>query len=99
MVLLIDQKDSAGEIIDFCGYPSKTQTGFLKIARKYNMKIIPVQNMRNADNSFTLNFCKPIEKHFKYKSDAQAMKDIHNIIEKWIIKNPTNWFLQHNRFS
>ena len=26
-------------------------------------------------------------------------EEIHKKIESWIIKNPTNWFLQHNRFN
>ena len=25
--------------------------------------------------------------------------EIHNIIEKWILSNPTQWFWQHNRFN
>ena len=99
MVLLIDQKDSAGDLVDFFGTSSKTQTGFIKIAKKYNMKIIPVQNIRNKNNTFTLRFLKPITKHFNNVSDTKEMEDIHTIVEKWIIKNPTEWFLQHNRFN
>ena len=36
--MLIDQKDSAGEKISLFGKNVKTQIGFLKIARKYNMQ-------------------------------------------------------------
>ena len=41
-VLLIDQKDSAGEDIPFFNKLVKTQIGFLKIARKFNLPIIAV---------------------------------------------------------
>jgi len=99
IVLLIDQKDSAGEIVNFFNYPSKTQIGFVKISKKYNMKIIPVENIRNTDNSFTLKFHQPIRHLESNESDIEIMLKIHLIIEKWIKKNPSGWFLQHNRFS
>ena len=96
---MIDQKDSAGETVNFFNYPAKTQTGFIKISKKYNLKIIPVQNIRNKNNTFTLKFHKPIDQVSKDISDIQVMKNIHLIIEEWIKKNPSDWFLQHNRFS
>ena len=99
IVLLIDQKDSAGEIVTFFGFPAKTQTGFIKIAKKYNLKIFPVQNIRNNNNTFTLKFHPPLNKFAKDQSDKNAMLEIHNIIEKWIKSKPSDWFLQHNRFS
>ena len=98
IVLLIDQKDSGGELIDFFNYQSKTQIGFIKIARKYNMKIVPVENIRDKNNNFILKFHRPIESTQKI-SDKELMTNIHQIIEKWISENPSNWFLQHNRFN
>jgi KDO2-lipid IV(A) lauroyltransferase len=98
VVLLIDQKDSAGEIVPFFNIPTKTQIGFLKLAKKYNMKIIPVHNIRNKDNNFTIQFYPPLEKFSKELSDIDVMKKIHGIIEEWIKECPSNYFLQHNRF-
>ena len=95
----MDQKDSAGEMVKFFNFPCKTQTGFIKIARKYKMKIIPVENIRNLNNSFTLKFCSPIENISSNQSDIEVMEMINVKIEKWIKSNPSNWFLQHNRFS
>ena len=99
VVLLIDQKDSAGDLVPFFNKPSKTQTGFLKLARKYDLKIIPVHNIRNKSNNFMLKFYPPIEKISAELSDIDAMKNIHYIIEEWIRDCPSGWFLQHNRFS
>jgi KDO2-lipid IV(A) lauroyltransferase len=99
MVLLIDQKDSAGEIVSFFNIPVKTQIGFLKIAKKYNMKIIPVHNTRDKNNNYILEFYPSLESIIKNKSDIEAMNEIHKIIESWIKKDPSNWFLQHNRFN
>tara|TARA_Y100001970_G_scaffold294229_1_gene448842 strand:+ start:4600 stop:5481 length:882 start_codon:yes stop_codon:yes gene_type:complete len=99
IVLLIDQKDSAGEFIDLFNKPSKTQIGFIKIARKHNMKIIPVENIRDKNDSFKLKFYPPLKKFNNNVSDKEIMKEIHNIVEKWIKSHPSSWFLQHNRFS
>ena len=99
MILLIDQKDSAGTNVEFLNIRAKTQLGFLKIARKYNLKLIPVQNIREQINNFSIKFHPPIEIFEKNISDVEAMNKIHGIIEKWIIKNPTQWFWQHNRFG
>ena len=99
LVLLIDQKDSAGELIPFFNKPSKTQIGFLKLARKYNMKIIPVRNIRDKKNDFKVKFYPPLKNISKDLSDIDMMKAIHLMIEAWIKDSPSSWFLQHNRFS
>jgi len=98
ILLLIDQKDSAGEIVKLFNISAKTQTGFIKIARKNKLKLIPIQNSRNKNN-FTIRFCEPIEIIQKDFNDCEAMLYIHKIIEKWIVENPTQWFWQHNRFN
>ncbi len=98
IMVLIDQKDSAGEIVKFFGISAKTQTGFIKIARKNNLKLVPIQNFRN-DNNFCIKFCEPIEINNQEINDNEVMLSIHKIIEKWIKENPTQWFWQHNRFN
>jgi len=97
--LLIDQKDSAGEEVVLFKKRIKTQIGFLKIARKYKMPLIPMENKRLNNNSFLITFHKPIFHKKAEISDLNMMHEIHSIIEKWILKNPTQWFWQHNRFS
>ena len=99
MILLIDQKDTAGDNIKLFDIVAKTQTGFLKIARKYNLKLVPVQNTRYNNNNFEIKFFPPIKPFDKNISDVKAMLFIHKIIEKWILENPTQWLWQHNRFN
>tara|TARA_B100001250_G_scaffold401607_1_gene413672 strand:- start:24 stop:896 length:873 start_codon:yes stop_codon:yes gene_type:complete len=96
--LLVDQKDSAGNLINFFGKKVKTQTGFLKIARKYNLKIIPMKNTRLSYNKFEIKFEEPLEHNNKI-NDEQKMLELNEIIEKWIRENPDNWFWQHKRFN
>ena len=97
--LLVDQKDSAGVFIKFFGKKVKTQIGFLKIARKYNLKLIPVKNIRIPNNKFQITFEEPLEHNNNVISDEEKMLEINIIIEKWIKKNPENWLWQHKRFN
>ena len=71
--LLIDQKDSAGEEVILFNKSIKTQTGFLKIARKYNMPLVPIENKRLNNGNFLINFHKPIF-HTSNNSDIDMMK-------------------------
>ena len=97
--LLVDQKDSAGTLINFFGRKVKTQTGFLKIARKYNLKIIPMRNIRLPDNTLQITFEEPLGHSNDNISDDKKMLEINEIVERWIKENPENWFWQHKRFN
>tara|TARA_Y100001970_G_scaffold155928_1_gene190896 strand:+ start:4082 stop:4957 length:876 start_codon:yes stop_codon:yes gene_type:complete len=97
--LLVDQKDSAGSFINFFGKKVKTQTGFLKIARKYNLKIVPMKNIRLPDNTLQITFERPLEHKNISVSDEQKMLEINKIVERWIREDPENWFWQHKRFN
>ncbi len=97
--VLVDQKDSAGTLINLFGKKVKTQTGFLKIARKYNLKIIPIKNKRLTNNKLQITFEKPIEHNNHKISDENKMLEINKIVEGWIRESPENWFWQHNRFN
>ena len=97
--LLVDQKDSAGTLINFFGRKVKTQTGFLKIARKYNLKIIPMRNIRLPDNTLQITFEEPLGHSNDNISDDKKMLEINAIVERWIRESPENWFWQHKRFN
>ena len=99
ILLLIDQKDSSGEEVIFFNKKVKTQTGFLKLARKYKLPIIPIQNKRVYNGNIELTFLDPIYHNNLEINDIQMMEKIHNKIEEWIKAEPTQWFWQHKRFS
>ena len=99
IILLIDQKDNAGNDVKLFNYNVKTQTGFLKIAKKNNLKLIPVQTIREKINNFRIIFHHPMNPFNNHKNDIDIMSEIHEIIEKWIKKNPDQWLWQHKRFD
>ena len=57
----------------------KTQTGFLKIARKYKLPIIPIQNKRIDNGNIELTFLEPFYHNNLEINDNQMM-------EKFIIR-------------
>ena len=77
----------------------KTQTGFLKLARKYKLPIIPIQNKRIDNGNIELTFFEPFYHDNVTISDNEMMEKIHYKIEKWIKSEPTQWFWQHKRFN
>ena len=99
IVLLVDQKDSAGENITFFNKKVKTQTGFLKISRKFNLPIVPIKNTRLKNGIIELSFQEPLFHDDEKINDSEMMENIHNLIESWIISNPSQWFWQHKRFN
>ena len=80
-------------------YKVKTQIGFLKIAKKYNLKLIPIQTIREKINNFRIIFHPPLNSFKNYRNDIDAMSRIHKLIEEWIKKNPDQWLWQHKRFD
>ncbi|PPR44747.1 MAG: Lipid A biosynthesis lauroyltransferase [Alphaproteobacteria bacterium MarineAlpha5_Bin11] len=101
IALLIDQKDSSGLNVPLLGQSCKTQTAFLKLSKKFNLKIYPIQNRRLDRLRFEMIVHNPIEPMNinDQKSEIDAMKNIHNIIEEWIKKQPESWLWQHNRWG
>ena len=99
LLILVDQKDSAGSIVKLFNLHAKTQIGFLKIARNYNLNLIPIQTIRKKINNFSIIIHPPLNFFQKKQTDMDSMLEIHKIIEQWINSNPTQWFWQHNRFG
>ena len=99
LILLIDQKDSAGSKVKLFNHNVKTQIGFLKIAKKHKLKLIPIQTIREKINHFKIIFHSPLNPYNIYRDDIDVMSEIHKLIEKWIIENPDQWLWQHKRFD
>ena len=98
IALMIDQRVSEGEKLNFFGKPALTTTLPAQLASKYNLKIIPVFIERLKNNKFKMEFQKEIDpKRFKNKMDLT--KELNNVLEKMIIKNPNQWIWTHDRWK
>ena len=98
IALMIDQRLSEGERINFFDKKALTTTLPAQLSIKYNLEIIPVYIERNKDDTFSMEFQKAIDpKNFNNK--IELTKKLNNVLEKMIIRNPSQWIWTHNRWK
>lgn len=98
LALMIDQRVSEGEKINFFGKSALTTTLPAQLSIKFGIDIIPVYIERSDDNKFKLEFQNRISpKNFKDK--MHLTEELNKILEKMIIKNPNQWIWTHNRWK
>ena len=100
LALLVDQRDSSGQIINFFGKRAYATDGFANLALKYQTLICPVYSIRQKNGNFKFIYEKPL--YFKDYKDLSAYKLVEKIhtdyFEKWIRENPTQWLWVHQRW-
>ncbi len=98
IALMIDQRVSEGEGIDLFNKPALTTTLPAQLSSKFNLDIIPVYIERDIKNGFKVEFQKKLHpKNFKNKTELT--KELNKILEKMIIRNPSQWIWTHNRWK
>ena len=96
--LMIDQRVSEGEDINFFNHSAKTTTIPAQLVKKYGCVIIPVYIERVKNHFFKLYFNKPID-FDKNLSNKQITLELNKILEKMILKNPDQWIWSHDRWK
>ena len=98
IALMIDQRVSEGEKINFFSKPASTTTLPAQLSIKHQLEIIPVFIKRTNNNKFQIEFQKSINpKNFKDKFDLTAY--LNTTLEKMILRNPNQWIWTHNRWK
>lgn len=98
IALMVDQRLSEGEKIDFFGEPASTTTLPAQLAIKFDLSIIPVFIERREDNNFRIKFLDEI-KPVNFQDKFVLTKKLNEILEEMIIKNPNQWIWSHNRWK
>jgi len=98
IALMIDQRVSEGEKINFFGKKASTTTLPAQLSLKFNLDIIPVFIKRTKVNDFVIQFEKPIKTN-KFANKLELSEHLNTILEKMIIKNPNQWIWSHNRWK
>ena len=98
IALMIDQRVSEGEKINFFGKTAFTTTLPAQLAQKFNLKIVPVFLERTQDDKFRISFYKEIDPN-NYKNKLDISIKLNQIIESMISKNPNQWIWTHNRWK
>jgi len=98
IALMIDQRVSEGEKINFFGKPALTTTLPAQLSTKYDLGIIPVYIQRDKNNKFKIEFQNEINpKNFENK--LELTKELNKVLEKMIIRNPNQWIWTHDRWK
>ena len=98
IALMIDQRVSEGENIDFFGRPALTTTLPAQLALKYKLSVVPVFIERLDDNNFCIEFFKKINAD-DFKGKTELTEKLNKVLEKMIKRNPNQWIWTHNRWK
>ena len=98
IALMIDQRVSEGEKVNFFNKPAFTSTLPAHLAIKYNLKIVPVFIERLKNNNFKIEFQKVINPIY-FKNKLELTEKLNKTLEKMIIQNPNQWIWTHNRWK
>tara|TARA_A100001015_G_scaffold282060_1_gene345930 strand:+ start:4758 stop:5615 length:858 start_codon:yes stop_codon:yes gene_type:complete len=98
IALMIDQRVSEGEEIIFFNKIALTTTLPAQLSTKFNLDIIPVFIERDKNNNFIIEFQRPIDPN-KFKNKLELTKELNNVLEKMIARNPHQWIWTHNRWK
>lgn len=102
IALMVDQRVSEGEKIPFFKHNAYTTTIPAQLALRYKYNIVPIYIERKIDGKFEMEIFEPInivnKENTKFNKLEITLK-INEILEKFIIKNPGQWILTHNRWK
>ena len=99
---MVDQRVSEGKRLPFFKHGALTTTLPAQLALRYKCDIVPIYISRNKNDTFKMEFFKPIKASAKESSDKNKIDislKINKIIEEMIIKNPGQWLWSHNRWK
>jgi len=98
IALMIDQRVSEGEKVNFFDKAALTTTLPAQISLKFNVDIIPVYIERDEHNHFTIEFQNRINPN-DFNDKLKLTKKLNKVLEKMIIRNPNQWIWTHNRWK
>tara|TARA_B100000900_G_scaffold407595_1_gene420527 strand:- start:12 stop:869 length:858 start_codon:yes stop_codon:yes gene_type:complete len=98
IALMIDQRVSEGEKINFFNYPALTTTLPAQLAFKFELSIVPVFIKRVKDNNFKIEFHKEINPN-EFNDKIDLTNKLNSTLENMIKKNPGQWIWTHNRWK
>ena len=97
IAMMVDQRLSEGEMINFFGKPALTTTLPAQLASRFDLEIVPIYLERKGEDSFLMEIKNPI--NFMSKSKSEMTTEINKSLEQMIIRNPSQWIWTHNRWK
>tara|TARA_B100001057_G_scaffold246921_1_gene247313 strand:- start:4801 stop:5661 length:861 start_codon:yes stop_codon:yes gene_type:complete len=100
VALMVDQRVSEGPRINFFNGRAHTTTLPAQLSSRFDCDIVPIYISRNQDDSFDMEILDPILISDNEKKDKELVTEkINAIIEKLILRDPSQWILTHNRWK
>ena len=99
IVVLADQKNDQGLSIPFFEHPAPTADGFVKLAQSADALLVPIRIIRTKGTQFHISTDTPLDPRDFGEDVEGALTKINSIIEKWITKDPEQWFWFHRRWN
>jgi KDO2-lipid IV(A) lauroyltransferase len=94
LAVLIDQRISGGETLNFMGHPAYTSLSIAKLALKLEAVVVPAYAVRKPDLSYDIVIENPI-----VPSTARQMtQDLNDSLSKQVRAHPEQWFWIHRRW-
>ena len=98
VALMIDQRVSEGEKINFFGHPAHTTTIPAQFVKKFGCKIQPVHIERYDKINFKISFDEQLI--FEESADNTSISlKLNQWLENKIKKNPSQWIWTHDRWK
>ena len=101
---MVDQRVSEGESLPFFNKQALTTTLPAQLALRFKCNIIPIYLTRN-ENKFEMEILDPIiitdfnvSKNDEENKRKLSLK-INAIMEKLVLRKPSEWILTHNRWK
>ena len=98
IALMIDQRVSEGIAVNFFNHKASTTTIPAQFVKKFGAKIIPVYIERINNDKFKLEFYDSITFNKNDTIDDITL-NLNQVLEKMILRNPSQWIWTHNRWK
>ena len=98
IAIMIDQRVSEGERMNFFNYPAHTTTIPAQFVKKFGCKIQPVHIERYDKINFRISFDEQITIDGN-ADDASISLRLNQWLEEKIRKNPSQWIWSHDRWK
>ena len=98
IALMIDQRVSEGEKINFFNEEAFTTTLPAQMALKFDLDIVPIFIERKNNSFFSMHVYKPL-KPSEFSDKLEITYKLNQILESMIIKNPNQWIWPRDRWK
>ena len=98
IALMIDQRVSQGIKSNFFKHEAFTTTIPAQFVKKFKCKVVPIYIERTTGVNFKLTIHEPL-KYSEGDTIDSITLDLNFLLEKLILKNPSQWIWSHNRWK